>query len=524
VSDPTTGPEKETRQSGGARGLSRRAVEGSLWSAGALLVLALVLIVNYLGGKYYQRWDWTGSKLYSLSEKTGSILAGLDRDVRATIFLQPGSALYDPAKELLERYAAKSTRFTVRTVDPQRNLVEAQRLAEQYELSTSEVVVFEAGEDRRVVEASALAEYDYSGMQFGAQPTMTAFKGEEAFTSAVLELVEQRKPKVLVTTGHGERSLEEFGEAGLSRISELLGKENLTLESWASLGQPEVPAGTDLLVVAGPRVNFVQPELDAFSRYLDGGGRMLVLVDPELAPEGGLVATGLEPWLAARGVELGDDLVVDPAATLPFYGAETIFVRATGAHAIVKSLEQSEYPVIFALARSVAAGSTPGEHVATVLLQTSEEGWGERDLANLRGVEKGEGDTPGPVPVGIAIATGEPDAAPPGAEELGVAPEGETPAETDGPGRTGWRLVVFGDSDFATNGQLANVGNPTLLANAFNWLLERDQLLGIGPKKPEQVRLAMTPGQVTAVWVGTLLGLPALAVAAGVAVWFRRRR
>jgi len=498
-----------------ARGL----VEGSMWGAGVVLVAALVGIFNYLGTKYYARWDWTGSKLYTLSEKTLSILAGLDRDVEATLFLQPGSNLYDPAKELLERYAARSPRFRLRTVDPQRNLIEAQRLVDEYQLSALNVVVFEAGEDRRVVEESALADFDYSGMQFGGAPTMTGFKGEEAFSSAILALVEKTKPRVLFTTGHGERSLDDFEDGGLSRIRDLLGKENLELEPWASLGAPEVPPGADLVVVAGPRVNFVAPELDALGRYLDGGGGLLVLLDPELDGKGGLVETGLERWLAGRGLEVGRDLVVDPSSTLPFYGAETIFVRAVGAHPIVQSLEQADFPVIFALARSVRAGAVPAALEAQTLLQTTAEGWGETDLAQLVGVAKGESDAAGPVPVGVAVSA---RAAEPDGEELGEAESADADAaESAAPA---WRLVVFGDSDFAANGQLANVGNPTLLSNTFNWLLERKNLLGIGPKTPEQVRLTLTPGQLSAITWGTLAGLPLLAVAAGFAVWSRRRR
>jgi len=507
---------------------NRAVVEGSIWSVGALLVVALVLLLNYLGMKYYQRWDWTSSKIYSLSEKTESVLAGLDRDVEATMFLQPSSNLYAPAKELLERYAAKSSHFSLRTVDPERNLVEAQRLVDQYQLASLDVIIFESGDDRRVVESSSLADMDYSGMQYGAQPTMTGFKGEEAFTSALLELVEQRKPKVLFTTGHGERSLDDFDGSGLSRISDLLGKENLGLESWASLGQQDVPAGTDLLVVAGPQVNFVQPEIDAFDRYLDGGGRMLVMLDPTLDEKGGLVETGLEPWLAGRGVEVGDDLVVDPSSTLPFFGAETIFVRAVGAHAIVRSLEQADYPVIFAMSRSVKAGAVPADLEAKTLLETSVEGWGERDLANLRGVEKGDDDTPGPVSVAVAVGGAGEKPAGLDEEELDDAaaageesPDAAAEESADAPK---WRLVVFGDSDFATNSQLANVGNPTLVANAFNWLLERKNLLGIGPKKPEQVRLTLTPGQLSAITWGALAGLPLLAIVAGVTVWYRRRR
>ena len=108
-------------------GRSRALVAGSIWSAGVLLVMALVGLLNYFGMKYYHRFDWTGSKIYSLSEKSVSMLEGLDRDVTVSVFLQPGSELYDPTRELLERYAGHSSRVRLRFVDPQRNLIEAQR-------------------------------------------------------------------------------------------------------------------------------------------------------------------------------------------------------------------------------------------------------------------------------------------------------------------------------------------------------------------------------------------------------------
>jgi ABC-type uncharacterized transport system involved in gliding motility auxiliary subunit len=496
-----------------------------MWGAGVLLVAALVGLLNYFGMKYYHRFDWTGTRLYSLSEKTLGVLEGLDRDVSVAVFLQPGSNLYDPTRELLERYAAKGSRVKVRFIDPERNLVEAQRLVDQYQLSGLDVVVFEAGDERRVVDASSLADWDYSGLQMGAQPTMTAFKGEEAFTGAILELVEARKPKVLFTTGHGERGLDDSEGSGLSKVRQLLGAENLDLESWASLGQPGVPAGTDLVVVAGPRTALLPPEVDALDRFLDAGGRLLVLLDPGLADRGGLEPTGLEEFLAARGVQVGSDIVVDPSSTLPFFGAETIFVRAAGGHAIVRSLEQAEYPVIVALARSVRpAAHAPQGMAAQPLLETSSEGWGESDLGELTAVQKGASDLAGPVPVAVAVGARDAAGDRPDEGELLENPELAETAAQPAAEAPKWRLVVVGDSDFATNTQLASAGNPTLLANAFNWLLERQKLLGIGPKKPEQVRLTLTPGQLSAITWISLAGLPALALVAGVAVWFRRRR
>ncbi len=500
---------------------TRAVLEGSIWSAGVLLVAALVVLLNYFGMKYYHRFDWTGTKIYSLSEKTRSLVGALDRDVSIHVLLQPSSNLFDPARELLERYAAASPRINLRFVDPEKNLVEAQRLVDQYRLSDLSVVVFESGDERRVVDTSKLADWDYSGLQFGAQPTMTGFRGEEAFTGALIELVEERKPRVLFTSGHGERSIDDSAPAGLSAVRDLLGGENVDLESWSSLGQPEVPAGTDLLVVAGPKVAFLAPEVEALERFVEGGGRMLLMLDPQLDAGGGLVETGLEIWLARRGVELGRDVVVDPSSTLPFYTAETIFVRAAGAHPIVESLGQAQYPVIVALARSVRTVATPDRFDARPLLETTSEGWGETELGRLSAIEKGEADIAGPVSIAVAVSV---DATPSPIDEEELTSESDAPPPApvgDGPR---WRLVVIGDSDFAANDQVSSAGNPTLVSNAFNWLLERQNLLGIGPKTPEQVRLNLTPGQLSTITWLSLLVLPGLAVAAGVAVWSRRRR
>lgn len=494
--------------------------KGSILSAGVLLVAALIGFLNYFGAKYYQRFDWTGEKIYSLSDKTRSVLAGIpaEKSIDVTLFLPPGSPLHDASRELLERYAAASPRVTFRAVEADKNLIEAQRLVDRYQLTSLNVVVFESGDDRRVVDESGLADYDYSGMQFGQAPQMTGFKGEEAFTGAILELVESRKPKVLFTTGHGEASIDDASPAGLTTVRELLGKENLEISDWTSLGKPEVPEGTDLVVVAGPKAAFIPAELEALSRFLDGGGRLLVLLDPALGATA--APTGLESWLAGWGVAVRDDIVVDPSATVPTYGAETLFVSASGGHPIVESLAQANYPVIVALARSVAPGTAPAGAEAQTLLATTSEGWGETDLANLRLVAKDANDSAAPVPVAVAVAAKE-KAQPSPFDEEELA-HGE-PAAAEGEEPT-FRLVVIGDSDLATNSVLPSAGNPTLVANAFNWLLERQNLLGIGPKKPEQVRLALTPGQLSGITWGVLAGMPALAVAAGVLVWRRRRR
>lgn len=481
----------------------RQLVRTGALSAGVLLVAALLLIVNYFGWKYYKRFDWTSSQLYSLSDKTKNVLKALDRDVDFIVFLSPDQQqeLYQPTTELLQRYGSASRRVHVRVVDAEKNPLEAQQLVKTYGVTTTGVVVA-SGKDKRVIDSNDLAELDFRTVQTTGRPQMTGFKGEQLFTSAILQLSEGRKPRILFTTGHGEHSLDDQGEHGLAGAQQILGRDNFELEEWSSLGKPAVPPGTDLLVIAGPASSFVQPELDAFSAYLNNGGRMLVMLDPTLGPAagGGLVSTNLEGWLARYGVKAGQDIVVDPSNPLPFFGPETIFSRNYGEHPVTKALAEANLPILVSLARSVAAGSAPGVKV-TELLRTTPEGWGETDLANLGKVDRGPQDVAGPVSLGV------------------VAESGATV-----PGKRPMRLVVYGDSDFATNQLLqANNVNAVLLSNTLNWLVEREALLGIPPKKTEQVRLTLTAAEYRNVWLLATI-LPILAVALGGAVFLRRRR
>jgi ABC-type uncharacterized transport system involved in gliding motility auxiliary subunit len=185
------------------------------------------------------------------------------------------------------------------------------------------------------------------------------------------------------------------------------------------------------------------------------------------------------------------------------------------------------------------------------LVRTSDQGWGETNLADLQAVKKDPDDRPGPVSIAVAVAPVEPESdaeAGDGLEDATVeeesvdeeaadasaaaAPDASAGATTGAaapaapaePAAPRLRLVVIGDSDFATNAQLANAGNPTLLANTVNWLVERQQALGIPPKAPEEVRLTLSASQLSTIFWLVAAVLPLAAVTAGVGVYLRRRR
>ena len=465
----------------------------------ALLVGAGILVlVNWLGARHYKRFDWTSAGLYTLSPKSTEVMKALTKPVSATVFLTEGSPLYAETQELLKRYQAASPLLTVETLNPERNPARAQAfLKEMGDIRLS--VVFRSGEKRKVVPVDALADWDFSRAEMGGEPALKGFKGEQEFTAAILSVTQERSPKVVFTTGHGERPLSGRLSEGYERAADLLKQDNCTVEEWDSLADQKVPEGADLVVIAGPRAAFTFPETDALLAFLRNGGRALLLLDPEFAPGAAnrLVDLGLGPVLEAYGIRLGDDIVVDPRNALPLMGPETVVSRSFRSHPVTKLLQG--LPVVFPVIRSVGAVEpTPTDVSVTVLAETSAEGWGETNLAELETrVAKDEKDVAGPVP-------------------LAVASESATEKKA--------RLVVVGDADFASSGGIANAANLYLISSAVNWLLERESLISIPPKSTDQVSVSLSRADIGRITLFVLLVLPLAAIALGLAVWLRRRR
>jgi ABC-type uncharacterized transport system involved in gliding motility auxiliary subunit len=495
---------------------------GAAGVVGALLALALVVMVNWLGARHYARADWTSSKVYTLSEKTENILSDLDQDIRVVVFMTFGSPLYDQVRELLDRYAAVSDHVQVEFIDPDREPIKTRQLAEEFGISVADTVVFTVGDRSKYVTSDQIVEYDYSGMQFGQGPQLRAFTGEEQFTSAILSLVAPSVPKVYFVIGHGEASLGGGGgllsDRGLSALDELLRRENIAVENLELFGG-EVPEDADVVAILGPTQAFTEAEIEALAAYLDRGGRLFVALDPLITSAGEMRATGLEGFLEDRGVRVRDDLVVDPQRGIQGYDASTLYLGDYGEHPVTRGLEG--IATLFMYTRSLEPLSDD-DHTVTSLVETSSEGWGETALAALverAALEKEDADASGPLTVAVAVELEAPEAV-----AGDVEPEDGEPAPDAGPEVTGEaRLVVVGDADFLTDSVISNLGNLTFTLNAFNWLAQREQSLGIPPRQVDQVSLFLTQQQLRTILLITLIAMPGAAILLGLLVWRRRR-
>lgn len=494
---------------------SRRLVVHRGGLAVALIAaLALFVLVNLASAKFWTQLDWTKGGLYSLSGQTQQVVRSLDRDVRIVSFLVEGgpvgSDVLQQIRTVLSAYQELNPRrVQVEVVDPRRDLLRAKALLKEFNLDplrdSIDIVAVQAGARSKQVPLADMVDFEPTEGLGGPAP-VRSLKVEGALTSAILAVTRERQPQVRFTTGHGERDHQATNEAGLSAFEEALKRQDMQVNAWDALGSRAVPTGTDLLVIAGPTTPWLPDEREALAKFLDQGGRALVLLEPALPQGGGgtLTPTGLAPLLATWGVVADDDIVIDPARGLPFFGAETFYAATLGLHPVTSSL--GGQPVLFMLARSVrAAPSPPAGVVVNSLAETSPDAWGETSFGELQNVRQDDRDIKGPLPLALAVERKAADAA-------------EKPGAKEG------RLVVTGDVDVIANQTLDQLANRSFALNAVAWSLEENRALGIQPKVRTLTKLFLTQEKMTSLFVLLVLVLPALAVGAGIGVWWRRKR
>ncbi len=490
-------PATEAQQS--IRASRRRRLSIGL-NAGAAVALAAVLavMVNYLAQRNYTRSDWSRTRFYSLSDKTLSLLDSLSNRVDVTVFFQADHPFHEDVVNLLQEYRHASPQVRVERVDPNRNLARAEELARRYQVTEMNVVVFDHQGRSKVVRSEDLMDLDYSGVLQGQPPLASAFKGEQAFSSALQSIAQEEPPVVYFLRGHGERDLNDRDPyAGYSELARRIRGDNAEARELELAVQHGVPADADALVIAGPTKSFAPQEVDLIQTWLAKNGRLFVLLDT--GP-----AAGLENLLASWGVRLDRDVVVDPQRSLT--GLD-LFVNQYGTHPITRRL--ANITSVFYLPRSVEAVHLPtgqvdraDQPVVTTLAYSSPDSWADTDLEQKPMKFDARSDRRGPISLAVAVERG---------PQLAVDVDIRST-----------RLVVLGDTDFLSNGALSG-GNADLFMSALNWLLDREQLMAIAPKPVHDSRLVMTRRQVTSLfWVVTFL-IPGLMAVLGLGVWLQRR-
>ena len=486
----------------------RRLVIGANVLVQIVALLAVVVMVNWLASRHYVRFDWTKAGYYQLAGKTKQVLMSLKNPVELIVFLPPNDhrdyveKILDDVRNLLKEFQFYGKeKLHVEYVDPQRDLARAQQLVKQYTLDSPDVIIFASRGHHKYVRLDEMVDLDTQSQEMG-ESRVKAFKGEGLFLSAIQTVTEEESPKVYFLTGHGERDPEDVDQReGYSELARYIKRDNILVQKWNLLENQALPTDASAIVIAGPHQAFAPTELNALEQYLKGNGRLLILLDPH-------TQTGLEAFLKRWGVQVDDDLAMRQAGVL--LGTQMLDVNAVAAdyaaHPITAKLADTntEFPYARSVRRSPQTeGGTPDQPRVTELAKAAPAYWGETDPDTEHATFDPATDIAGPLPLAVAVETSKPH----GVDvDIGVT-----------------RLVVIGTSRFVDNSSLGG-GNLDFFMNSVNWLLQREQLMAVSPKVPDEFRLDMSPSQQHAVYMLVIGGLPLLVAILGSVVWLSRRK
>jgi hypothetical protein len=465
-----------------------------------VVVMAVVVMVNYLSGHYFERFYLSSQTRVELSPRTVNLLKTITNNIKVTLYYDKDAPLYPSILELINEYKAINPRITVQTVDYLRDAAEAQRVKSDYKLNTSadrgekNVVIFDCDGRFKIAPGDGLAEYTLEkveGEQNKFSPRIVGFKGELMFTAMILGVTNPKPLKAYFLLGHGEHQINSNDEvSGYMKFASVLQQNYIVVAPLMLTGTNTVPDDCNLLVIAGPTTRIDDAELKKVEQYLDQGGRLWVLFNAFSKGR----PTGLEHILSLWGVVVGDYVVHDPDNTI---SGSDVIVGQFGNHPVVNPLIGSRLHLI--LPRSISALKAPNPAAdAPKVEELAYAGIHSTPTDDATGKQRA-------YPLAVAVEKG--------AVKGVITDRGAT------------RMIVMGDSFFLGNRQIESAANRDFAGYAANWLLDRAQLMeGLGPKPVAEFRINMTHDQLKTVnWI-LLGGLPGAVMLLGLLVWFGRRK
>src|SRR5438477_3487971 len=470
-----------------------------------VLILFLAAMVNSLAFKHYKRWDFSRDRKYALSDKTKRFLDTLKGKMRITVFFSPSTPITADLQNLLTEYQyAGKGKIDVEQIDPERSLSRAKEFFDKYKVVTDEsLLVLDYDGRNKTVKASEMADIDQSGMALGEGPRVAAFKGEQAITSAMIDLVEGKKKTLGYVLGHKEPPLTE--SSAISVLKTFIENENIQFKELNLLDLDAIPEDVKTVMIIGPQYDFSDREMRLLRNFWDKQGRILLLLDPAAK------TPKLDAFVSELGVKVNDDRLM---IFLRTGIQELALTRDVQAHFLGDS------PVTKRLTdvRAIFVGGT-----ASVTLDPNRGRAASIRLEPLIQPEKGyfaETDYNSDNQVKLQA-----DAQKAGDVSLTIAASAEKGGSTDARVQVNSsRLVAVSNATFVQdNAIMQDQAALDFVSGAVNWLLSREQMIGIAPKIPKPLTFSLDPeGLRRLLWILLVL-MPLIPAAIGTVVWWQRR-
>ena len=483
-----------------------------------VLIFFLITAVNWIGFRHYKRWDVSRDQKYALSDKTKRFLDSIKGKVRITVFFSPNTPISGDVASLLTeyQYAAKG-KIDIENIDPQRNLSRAKELFDKYKVVSDEsLLVIDYDGRNKTVKASEMAEIDQSGMALGEGPRVTAFKGEQAITSAMMDLVEGKKNVIGYVIGHKEPSIAETSPLAMMQQQQQTGSpvsvlktfienENIKFQELNLFNEPQIPAEIKAVMIVGPQYDLSDREIKLLHDFWNQQGRILLLLDPSAK------TPKFNAFVNELGVKVNDDRLMAFVRT----GIEELALirdvqaRFLGDSAVTKRL--ADVRAIFFGGTSSIMLEPDRVRAANIRLQPlieaekgyfAETDYNSTDQNKLQADAKKAGTAP--LIIGVSIEKG------------GSADERVQMNSS--------RMVVVSNATFVLDQALTQDQQALdFVSGCANWLLSREQLIGIAPKVPKTLTFSLNEDALRSLRWMVLVLMPLVFVVLGTAVWWKRR-
>ena len=484
------------------------------------LLLFLAIMVNYLGFEHYRRWDLSRDKKYALSDKTKRFLETIQGKVRATVFFSPNNPIGQDVRSLLTeyQYAAKG-KLDVEHIDPERNLSRAKELFDKYKVVSDEsLVVLDYDGRNKTVKASEMAEVDQGNPMFGEPPKITAFKGEQAITSAMIDLVEGKKNALGYVLGHKEPPIADAApslspmmtadpgsRSPITLVKTVIENENIKFQELNLFEVSEIPADLKTIVINGPQYDLSDREMKLLRDFWEKQGRILLLLDPSAK------TPKLHAFLNELGVKVNDDRLMAMVKTgiQEMARVRDVIGRFLGDSPITKRL--ADVRGIFVGGTSSLTLEQDRVRAANVRLQPlihAEKGyWAETDYNStdedkLQASAAQNPDTP--LVIGVSV-------------EKGGSADERVQANSS-------RMVVVSNATFIQDNAITQDQQALdFVSGSVNWLLSREQMIGIAPKVPKTLTFSLDEKAMRNMRWLILVLMPLVPAVLGFGVWWQRR-
>ena len=444
-----------------------------------LLFLGVIGLLGWLSTRYFVQFDWTAGGQHTLSSASVKVLDLFHEPIKVVAYVREEKNVREAIAEQISSYSRIKQDMKLTFVNPDTQPDEVRK---------------QGFTDRNVIRI------EYQGRsELVMEPT------ESAITNALQRLSHVNEQHVVFLEGHGERSPKGQANFDLGQFGEELDHKGIKF-SLINLAQiSKIPDNTDVLVLAGPKVNLLPGEVAQILEYVKQGGNLWWMADP-----GDL--HGLAPLAEQLGLTFYPGTVVDASTQLFGIDDPTFALVAEYTnHPITVGFDvMTVFPSAVAMTK---LGDSQFDRIP--FLSTVRTAWAETGpIEGKIKFDADKGEHEGPLHIGFALTP---------LKNTNPQKNPEQKKNTDEGKSADQRIVVIGDGDFLANAYLGNGGNLNMGLNIMNWLSKNDQLINIPAKVAVDKALTLSNMAMVFIFAGFLLLLPLSLFVGGAFIWFKRR-